>query len=306
MASDVALFRSLAALHRAGIPWPQAVESATSGKPEWMSVRRALERGDTIAGAFLPHLDPLDAAILTAGERDGSLEQAFEAMANAHEATTKRRREGGVQIAYPILLAHVAALLMAVPDLMQGKPLAALGWVALILVPVWAFLLLRRRQYGLERPQPGAGHPPHPSRSFLARSRIEEADARALEALGRLYQAGIPIRDALDLAVRAGWGGRVAVDLDVARRRVDRGEELGGAWNLLPEAWHGPLVSGEAAGQLGEAALSAAESMRFDASIRRKRWAQIVPLVLMLGIGGIIAARLFSFYGSYFSQMGRY
>lgn len=306
MSSEVALFRSLAALHRAGIPWPQALESATSGKPEWLPVRRALDRGDTISSAFLPYLDPLDAAILAAGERDGSLEKAFETMADAHEATTKRRREGGVQIAYPILLAHVAALLMAVPDLMQGKLLAALGWVALILVPVWSFLLLRRRQVRLERPRPQAGHPPKPSTSFLARSRVEDADARALEALGRLYEAGIPIREALDLAVRAGWGGRVAVDLDAARPRVERGEPLSGSWSLLPDAWHGPLVSGETSGQLGEAALNVAESMRFDASIRRRRWAQILPVVLMLAIGGIIAARLFSFYGSYFSQMGRY
>lgn len=307
MTSYGPLFRSLAAMHRAGIPWLRAVESAGGGRTAFEPVRRALERGESLGTALRPLVDPLDAALIEAGERDGSLEEVLEEIADAHEEARQRRGEGVTALAYPIVLAHVAAILMPLPDLIQGNVSGALAWAAVILVPTWAFLLGRRRAMTRERPAPGAGDPLEPREPRWVvgprRSMVEEADARALHALGRLLDAGIPVAEALDLAIPAGWGGRAAVDLAEARRRVARGRELAGAWQHVPPDLARQLASAEESGSLGDALRRGADVLRFSARMRRKRVAVVLPVVVLLAVGAIVAWRLFCFYGGLYGNL---
>ena len=297
-------FRSLASMHRAGIPWSRAVESAGSGDPQWGAAARAIDGGQAFGAALAGIVDPLDRALIQAGEKDGSLEHVLEEIAEDQEAASVRRREEFTALLYPLLVAHVAAFLMPLPDLMQGNIGGALFWLALVLVPPYAYLYWRRRSRAQDRAVPAAGDPPQP-RSMLGphANRVEEADARALGALGRLYEAGVPMSEALDLAIAAGWGGRAAVDLAEARRRVRRGRDLAGAWRLVPEETASRLRSAEEAGSIGDALHRAADELRFSVQTRRTRTAAILPVVATLVLGGIVAWRLFSFYGGYYGNL---
>jgi type II secretory pathway component PulF len=292
------LYRALASLHRAGVAWPQAVRHAARGAPRWSSVADAVERGSSLADAVGGVVDPLDEALIRAGEADGSLESTFQALAERHETTRRQRRARTTALVYPVLVAHVAALLLPLPDLVQGRVGAALSWALGVLVPLHVGLLwMRRADRRLARRVP-TGRPPEPRGT---RAAIEEADARALDALGRLYDAGVPLGDAIGLAMRAGWGGRAAADLGDARDRVARGEDLAGAWTRLPRDLATRLDGAERAGELGAAARQAASDLAFDAATRRERFARVLPVVVILLLGAVIAWRVLTFYAGVYA-----
>lgn len=308
MKNRAGLYRSLASMHHAGIGWAQALESAAGGDASLAPVQRRLDRGATLGEAFQGVADPLDAALIEAGEKDGSLERVLADMAQAHEDASRRRKQEWASLTYPILLAHIGAVLLPFPDLWQGNHGAALLWAAAVLVPTWAFLGWRISRARRERPRPRPGtSPPEPPAALVGpwRTRVEEADARGLDALGRLLDAGVPLDQTLELAIQAGWGGRVAVDLDEARRRARRGDDIAGAWSHLPLELSARLRTGEEAGSLGQAACGVADGLRFDADIRRKRAAAILPVAFYLVIAAIIAWRILSFYGAAYGRLGR-
>jgi type II secretory pathway component PulF len=308
MGRHAAIYRTLAHLHGAGIPWPQAVESATGGAGEWSGVRDRLSKGASVAQAFEPVADALDTALLKAGETSGGLQGALAELASTHEDAARRRAVRRTRAAYPVVLAHVAALLLPLPDLLAPSPRvgAALAWSLLVLAPVYAVMGLLRWADRRTRPPPDpVATPPKPLPAvgpFAAR--VEEADARALEALARLHDAGVPMDEATRLAARAGWGGRAAVDLHVARGRALCGEDVGGAWSVVPAELGARLRAAEHAGELAKEARATASDLRFRADQRSQRAIAALPVLLMALVGGVIAWRVISFYVDYYGRIG--
>ncbi len=306
MGRQAAIFRSLAHLHGAGIAWPQAVESATGGVAPWSRVKDDLAAGKSVAQAFEPVADALDTALIKAGETSGNLQEVLGEIAASHEARDRRRSERRTRAAYPIVLAHVAALLLPIPDLL-AQPAnvgGAIGWAALVLLPVYAAMAILRWSDRRGRPpvDPVATPPkPLPLVGPFA-ARVEEADARALEALARLHDAGVPMDETARLASRAGWGGRAAVDLHVARGRALCGEDLAGAWGAMPSEISSRLRAAEAAGELSREARATSSDLRFRADQRSQRTLAALPALLMLLVGGVIAWRVLSFYVAYYSR----
>ncbi len=292
-------------MHRAGIAWPQALASASQSDPTWLDAHRRLEQGQGIAASLEGAVDPLDRALLEAGERNGALEQTFEELAETHDERHRRREEARVRQMYPFVLSHILAVLMALPDLLQGRLLPAVGWALLILVPLWAWIFLQSVLARPERPLCDARPPAPPPMIAALRNRTQEADARGLEALGRLYDAGVPLDQALALSVSAGWGGRVALDLFDARARVAAGHDLSGAFTHLPAPIPGRLRSAEDSGSLGRTLVQIAREMRYDADVRRRKAAQTVPVIMLLVIAVLVFLRLAVFYGGYFEQVNR-
>jgi type II secretory pathway component PulF len=306
MSSPNAFYRSLASLHGAGVAWPMAVESASGGDRRWARARDALMEGSSVAEAFRPVVDPLDLAILQAGERDGSLHRSLTTLADLHEARGRHRSLRRTAIVYPFFLAHLAAVLLPLPDVFAGRWLDGLGWSALVLLPVYAILLLYRVA---ERPRTApedvdSGEPPAPSPLRGPwRSSVETADARAMEAFGHLLEAGVPLLDATRLAMRPGWGGRAARDLARVKRAAERGTPMGPCWQELPPELAQRLRSAEEAGDLGRACLDVARELRFRVETRQTRGMAVLPALLLLVVGGVIALRVLSFYAAYFGRV---
>jgi type II secretory pathway component PulF len=301
------VYRNLASLHGAGIPWPEAVDSAASGDARFAQARAMLAQGTAVSTAFEAAgiAEPLDVAALRAGETSGRMEAALTALAVRHETEDRVRRERRASIAYPIFLLHAAALLMPVPDLIAGRVGAALSWAAIALVPLYGVFLLvalARRAAKRDPSLARAGW----ARPFLGRAWIDEADARALSALGWLYEAGVPLDAAIPLARRAGDGGRVAADLADAGRSVAARRPMSeGGWRSVPESIRSRLINAETTGTLGKACAEGAAWLESSAAARRKRFAAVLPPVVMLLVGGIIAWRVISFYASYFSRVSK-
>jgi len=288
-------YRSLAALHRAGIAWPAALASAAPSSAPWALARTRVEEGEPLSSALRGAVEPIDLALLRAGEAGGSLEGALEALSRRHEEAHRDRGRRRAALAYPLMLAHIAALLLPLPDLMQRRLGSALMWFLLPLVPLYGFWFYARRRPTPDRPLPYR---------FPFSARVEEQDAEALEALGTLYDAGVPLGEALPLARAAGPHGRVGRDLLRAEGHVTRGEPLAAAWRDAPATLAAGLRTGELTGSLGRECRAASERLREDAALRRTRTlARALPLI-MLGIGLIVGARVISFYAAALGRAG--
>jgi type IV pilus assembly protein PilC len=284
MADLAGTYRSLAALHRAGLTWPAALEQVPAPDEAWSAARRRVSEGAPLSEALREAVAPLDLALLRAGEARGALDEALEGLAARHEEARRRRGALRAALAYPVLVAHLAALLLGVPDLMAGRTLAALGWMLLLLVPVHVVLWRLRR--------PGAAAAEH--------------DAWALDALGALHDAGVPLSEALPLARAAGPSGRVALDLADATTRVARGLDLAGAWRETPPEAAAALRNAEHAGALGRECRAWAERWLFDLEMRRKTTAARLAPLMVLGVGVIVGVRVISFYAGIYGNLGRY
>ena len=290
MPTDATFYRSLASLHRAGLSWSEALASVDDDG-RLIRARGAVAGGTPLHEALAGEVGELERALLAAGEQAGSLETVLEDIANDMEDRRRAQSQMRSALTYPVLLAHIGAVLLALPDVIQGEPLAGLNWTLLILAPVYLLIWLGRSRQEEDVPPrlPGLRFGP-----FL--TRVEEADARAMLALAACHDAGVPLDRAVELAASAGRGGRAAVDLHAMPEVVRRGEALGTYWRHLPSPWSGALAVGEQTGELSRAAKEAASALRFSADQRRKRLRAVLPVVMMLVIGGIIAARLFSYY----------
>jgi type II secretory pathway component PulF len=284
MADLAGTYRSLAALHRAGLTWPAALEQVPAPDETWHAARRRVSEGAPLSDALGDAVAPLDLALLRAGEARGALDEALEGLASRHEEARRRRGALRAALAYPVLVAHLAALLLGVPDLIAGRPLAALGWVLLLLVPVHVVLWRLRRS--------GAAAAEH--------------DAWALDALGALHDAGVPLSEALPLARAAGPGGRVAADLADATTRVARGLDLAGCWRETPPEAAAALRNAERAGALGRECRAWAERWLFDLEMRRKATAARLAPLMVLGVGAIVGVRVISFYAGIYGDLARY
>lgn len=286
------LYRALAALHRAGVGWHEALATAAPGQG---TARERLAAGATLPEALAGEVPPLDVALLRAAEAGGSYERVLEQLALRHEDEHRARGRRRAALAYPLTVAHVAALLMPIPDLVAGDLSGAVGWALAALAPIYLFVAWSRRQPTAARPLPAR---------FPFTARVLEMDARALAALGALYDAGVPLREALPLAREAGTHGRVARDLARAEVLVEQGAPLAGAWQDAPADLRVGLTSAERAGALGRECLAASERLVLDADLWRQRTlGRAVPLV-MLALGVLVGARVLSFYAAALARAG--
>lgn len=298
------VYRNLAHLHGAGVGWPEAIDAATGRHdPRWAAAREALARGAAVSDALAPLVPPVDLAGISAAEASGRMESILLSLAGRHEDLERVDRARRGDLAYPVFVAHLAALLMMVPDLFAGRVGAAMLWAAAVLVPVYAFFALSRAvRRAAERGDESAGR--GLARLLRTRSGIEDADARALTALGWLSDAGVPPLSAVPLARRAGVGGRVSADLLSAETAVRAGHPISTAWRETPPAIASRLVNGEATGTLSKACFECARFLEESAATRRKVFSAALKPISILVIGAVVAARVISFWAGYYGRLG--
>ena len=294
MSVNAGVFRNLASMHRSGVGWPEALQTVADRRVSLAPAAAAVAEGQSLTEALRPHLAPVDAALLRAGEASGGLERTFESLATRHEEQVRARTQQRARLAYPMLIGHVGALLLAVPDFLKGNIGAGLLWSVAILLPLYALIWMSRRSAGAQSSAPAWG-PWLPA--------AEDADARVLDALGACLSAGVPLPETLELAVAAAPGSRAGRDLVRAQGEVDQGRPLASAWRDLPQPICETLSTAEHAGELAQAATRTANELRFSAQMRRERSGARLPVWMMLGVGGVVALRLFKFYGDMMNRL---
>jgi type IV pilus assembly protein PilC len=299
------VYRNLAHLHGAGMAWPQALELAVGkgAPPAWTAACGALAAGATLPDALERLVPPIDVAVLRAGEASGRLEDALTGLAARHDEEERRERERKGEMAYPILVAHVAALVLPIPDLVAGRVGSAVLWALAVLVPLHTLLALQRAaRRATARGDDLAERPL--LRLVRGRAAVLEADARALGALGWMHEAGVPWTTSIPLAESSGAGGRAAHDLHDAEALVRAGRPLATAWRRVPPAIASGLVTGETSGRFGEACRHAAADLEGEARMRRARAAALMKPLLVLVLGAIVGLRVILFYSQMYSIVG--
>lgn len=307
-------YSQLSTLLGAAIPVARILEQLTHSPPapELRKVARQLraemERQATWAEAFqaIPGwAPPFDLALIDAGERSGRLDEAFHTLARHHRQRAESIQRTLQKAAYPILVFHVAIVIMPVPGLVSSGNFAAyllqsIGVLAmvygLIALVIWGSSGQRQEVWraALERftlKIPILG----PARSALALSRL----AGSLEAL---ISAGILVTEGWPMAARASGSPLLVRVVNTWPDWLATGRtpgELVAESGPFPTTFISAYATGEISGRLDEQLRWLAKHYEDEGYQRLHALATFVPMIgygfVMLGIVWYI----FSFFSGY-------
>lgn len=326
---------TLAALLDAGLPLERALDVAArgAGRPDVAKaldeVRRAVRGGGRIAEAVAAQgtLFPAVAAgLLGAAERGGHLADAMARLAEQMEREGALRSRVVSALTYPLLLASVGTVAVVVllayvlpkfVDLLAdaGADLPAstailIGasrlftrfWPVLVAVLVGCVAAWRAvRRPGAWRERSDAWLLRLP---LVGALRARYASAQVARTLGTLTAGGVPLLQALDVAVSSTRDEAVAADLRAAQSAVRRGEPLSAAMARgrgFPHVFTRLVQVGEETGELDSLLLRAATQMEAELERRLGRFVALLEpaLILLFGflVGGVALSLLQAIYG---------
>lgn len=293
------------------------LQGPASGRALRLPTRRilhALREGTTLAeacrstGSWLP---VFDLALIQAGEQSGRLPACLMALADYYAERARLARRVLADLAYPLLLIHIAVLLAPFPQLfLTGNWGAYLRQVAAALAPLYGVALLvafacqgrhgeawRAAVESALRWVPVVGA----ARRSLALSRL----AMSLEAL---VSAGVSIIDAWKLAADA--SGSPAIRRAVAgwRPQLDAGltpAELLGQSSEFPEMFAGLYRTGELSGKTDETLRRLQAYYQEEGTRKLRAFATWLPRLIYFAVMLFIAYRVVSFYVGYYQGINQ-
>lgn len=304
------LFASLGSTLEGGLPPDRALELAasTAGGTVGARARRASMRvtTGTPLGQALEEAgeDPLACAVLRAGDAAGRTPVLCRQLGETYALRARLRDEVASRLAYPVLLIHIALILLPLPWVVGENGISAWfmllgpalvwGLVGGAVISAWwsgkAGLLGR-----LALRWPGA---------LLCRPALA-ADSAAV--LGAALSAGMLVPDALELAARACANRQLAMQFDAAAAgvRQRRIPDLTAA--LAACGFAGDILelvrTGEQSGKL-EQGLGHARTVASERFAFRLQWTARLATGTIYGIALIIAAAtVFTMYGQYLGQL---
>jgi type II secretory pathway component PulF len=314
--------RGVAALLPAGMPLARALKAATatvseSVRPALDQIRMKVERGDELATALAEHpqlFSPLYVGVVRAGEKSGSLDDAFMRLSTHLERDDELRSKLVSMSIYPALLATVGLasvmvlVLFVLPrfaELLLGAGAAlprttALvlniamtlreSWRVLLLIPLALVLLfawLRTTDTGRRV-----------AATVLARIPIFGAWRRqALAAsfarmVGELLAGGAPLLNALADARDCMSDPVARAETDRIRTRVREGTALNVAISersLFPAVLAQLVALGEEAGRLADFLLKSADLLERRTERAVERLVALAEPAMIVMFGGIVA-----------------
>jgi type II secretory pathway component PulF len=328
---ELAMFsRQLYALVHSGTPLAQGLEALErqARSPQWRAIigdiRHRLENGSSLSEAMKAHPNCFDTVyvhMISAGESSGKLTVLLDRMATltrkrAHVINTVRSA-----MAYPVLLASVAVLVLAamllfvVPRFAEmfhslGVPLPTMTaimigtsewlqhfWWALLVALVLAGVGLRYylRCPGGKRLWDGTVLR-IPKVGVIVRSFIT---ARIVRLLGLLTDSHLPIQEILRLTRLTTTNVHYAELLAKAEDAVSHGQPISSAFkdsSLINPSVYEAIRSGEQSGQVGSLLLELADFLDEENETTLKTLTSIVEPVLLVVMGamvGVIAMSIF-------------
>jgi type IV pilus assembly protein PilC len=311
------LYHSLAQLLRAGLTFPRALEklsTTTHGATRQASarIRRSLQAGKTVAEACAdarPMIGAMEAAVLTAVERAGSLDRGLEQLSAHFAAIASARGKIFAKLAYPVFVLVLGVLLLNLPMIVQqGRDaylrttLMLLGGFALAVV---ALVL---------------------SRNFVAAlatfSATADSFVRALPLIGGMQRAfamsrfclaydlqlaaGINTLNALESAASASRSGLVRSAIARLIPKIRTGAQVGPLLAQTsafdPEVAQGIIV-GEESGSLDKELRRLAEDQSERAFARLNALAEWLPRLVYIGVLGYVGYSIIRVYQNYLGQI---
>ena len=311
------LYHSLAQLLRAGIPFPKALEklNATARGPTRTAigrVRRELAAGRTVAEACAearPNIGAMEAAVLTAVERAGSLDRGLEQLAEYFEALTTARGRMLAKTAYPIFMLVLGVVLLNLPRLINESTAAylraTLGVLGAVALAIWLLYILWKMISAMATFSPVADR-------FVRLIPVVGGMQRAF-AMSRFclaydlqLEAGVNTIDALSSSAMASRSGLVRRAIRSVLPEILGGSQVGPLLAVSqafdPMVVQGIMV-GEESGQLDRELQRLAAEQRAKAFSRLEALADWLPRLLYLAILLYLGWKIIDFYRGYLGQV---
>jgi type IV pilus assembly protein PilC len=291
------LFHALAQLFRSGIALRQAFQilSRNSDRPVDSCLKTliaSLRTSENLGEAFRrAGFSESDAAIIQAGEASGRLDKVFFELAEFYAQLAQARRTVIAKSIYPVLVLHLAAVLLAIPPaLLDG------GWTVFfaqslpILVGFYVCILLGALLWRI-------------ARSLLASSSMSAKTIIRIPVLGRILlnwtlwkfasvlslyiAAGGSLLRAFEMAGTTCENANLKASTTAALSRIQHGERLSEAFRSQPDFSESLLRSievGEHAGRLEEESERAADLFKQRTLQSLDAFAYWSPRVLYISV----------------------
>ncbi len=245
--------------------------------------------------------NPVTLAMVETGEKVGRLEENLRQLADAFQRTRRLSMRLVTGFIYPILLLHAAIL---IPNLVVLFSHGLWGYVKACSFPLAAIYgtvitIWFLHQVFKETKAYGG--------LLLSLPVVEKlALARFARALATLYEGGLAMGQATELAGQASGNGIIREELEEAAVEIRGGIQLGAALEgspYFPEMVRNMIETGEHTGRLEVTLRKVAEYYEDSADASIERTARILPVVLYLFVAGYIAYVVFSMWAGVYGQI---
>ncbi len=320
-------FRQLATMLGAGVPIYQALDTLGNQRRHLrlrraiLDIRNAILAGERLSDAFDRHpavFPPIVRAMIRVGESGGVLERSLRQIADYLENELELRRLLSRVTFYPkVVLVLIIPILMAprvvlgflghtggspITDTLAGLATQILLTLILALVALWlAFRVAMRSQtfrwlWGLVSI----------SVPWLGFTLKQLALARFGRALSALYQAGLPLSQAVRIAADACGNEYLASQLKPASSKIEAGVSITQSLHetrVLPQMVMDMVATGENTGELGFMMEKVAEFYEEEGKVRSHQAGYVFGVTVYLIVAILVAMIVISFYGSYFASI---
>lgn len=305
-----ALYRNLAASVGAGMNMPRALELATTelSASVQRDIQESLREGLPLHEIWMrypAYFSAFEIAMIQAGELSGDLDGNLLDLANMLETEQQRYSELRTQLTYPIILIHAAVLIPAIPILIANSLKQYLftvgGFLVLLYSVAFVVWLLGR----LSRLSDGIGLVMCSFGNILpvwGKMRRQEAQGHFMECFARLVDSGVLADQSVAIA-SASCGNIVLADsLKQLSEQISDGVKLSYAMaqsQIFSSHIVAMISTGEETGQLGPMASKAANYLLDEAGTQRKRFLQIVPVMILLLVGLVVGFQTIAVFDGY-------
>jgi type II secretory pathway component PulF len=310
------LFHALAQLSRSGIALGQALEILSRNAHSRVrsclnTLMASLQSSENLGEAFRRSgFSESDAAIIQAGEASGRLDAVFLELAQFYAQLAQARRTVIAKSIYPVLVFHLAVILLAIPPAMLNG-----GWPVFlaqslpILLGFYLCVLLGAVLWRI-------------ARSSLSRGPVSAKAIIRIPVLGRFFlnwtlwkftsvlslyiAAGGSLLRAFEMAGTACENASLAASTTAALSRVKRGESLSEAFRKQPDVSEPLLRSieiGEHSGRLYEESRRAAELFKHETLQCLEAFAQWSPRLLYVSVVIFTGWRIITTVSTFGSQI---
>ncbi|MCX7867774.1 MAG: type II secretion system F family protein [Limisphaera sp.] len=311
-------FDQWAGLLDAGVPLVGALRHLSQHPPLPQAGRflaRAIEHiqsGATLTEALQASqfpLQPLERAVLQAGERSGRLVACLRLLADEARQKAALNREVWSGLAYPLFLLHFAVLVLALPEWVRtGDAGAYAGRVLSVLVPLhgaawWILWWSSRERRGSAAAVAEALLDATP---LLGSGRRALVMSRLAGGLKLLLEAGVSVLEAWPLAARACGSARLHRAVEEWWPRWQQGETPGETLRAsarVPSLFADQYATGELTGRLDEVLGRLQHYYAEEARAQLKAFASWLPRLVYVLVACWIGWQVVQFWSAYFGQL---
>jgi type IV pilus assembly protein PilC len=305
----------------AGLPMSRALDVLAGQAPGAMGevlarVRRRVDEGASLAEAFEAEgrFPPLFLQLLDAGERSGTLELALAELARFYEFQRDQWHRFLARIAFPVLQYCAAVLVISatiyILSMIQGDPHGLVTGLLLGYgIPVALILLYRTvvKRLGATR----LCHEAILRVPILGQVTQRLAVMRFSFVMYLMYEAGIPITEALERSLAATDNGAFAARAQTAVETIQRAGTLTEALRstgLFPGEYLDIIAVAEESGKVSERLDWLSSHYAEKAESAMSMLATTIAVLIWLSVAVVIVFFIFTFFmryiGGIYSQMG--